>query len=642
MEKHILESRIARIWLFTLIPILVVLFVATSQIYRSLLQQQLLQQTSQRLSLLSLQVTPLLQTTDPRHGLAQLAADEHIRSLRVENSQGGLIFDKQASEFSSWLGLDSPSLTIQLWQNQQAIGNLELSLSATDATQTWMAALWQLLLMMLLLTVVALVLSRWRLALYFEFWPALCQRAERIVRKYKMDQQHEQEHEWLERALTVLETELHSSLAERVRLANHIREHTFSDENTGLANRRFFDKRLELSVQSRDEAVQGAVLLLQLRHMEDCDAEAARELMQQVSAMLDSCLDSFKGAMIARRGEADFGLLIPEVTPQQSQKLAKKILSTLHNLSLPLELDAEDFAHIGIAFYYPGAEPYQILAEADMALRTSQMQGPNSCYMFDEGSLEKNSVKGSVRWRVLLENVIERRQMEFYFQKVVAFPDKRLLYQETLARLRDERGELVNAAIFVPMAHRCGLLGKLDRLIIDSLLKFLQNEGHELADCALNVSADSLGETGFDQWLVQKLAEQPRLASRIIIECAEYGVNANLERLIPVFDTLRSLGCRLAIDHVGQAITSTEYLSQLNPDILKLHSSVIRDIDQDREHRVFIQSLVSLCDEMGTILLAEGVESEGEWLALSELGLHGGQGYFIARPQKLKTLLKSS
>lgn len=634
-----MESRIARIWLLVLLPLIAGLLLTASQITRSLLQQQLLQQSNQRLSLLSLQVTPLLSLPDSAHAFAQLAADDSIAQLTIEDSSGRALFEKSVPLADGWQPLESPTLSIQLWRDALPVGSLQVQLSAKTLATQWYLVVGQLAAALLVLAVLAFILMRWQLANYLEFWPVLCQRAERIVRKYQGTSPH-QEQQWLEQALTVLEQELHSSLAERVRLANHIREHTFSDENTGLANRRFFDKRLEMSVQSRDEAVQGAVLLLQLQHLDQLDVESTRQLLQQISATLDGALEAFKGAMIARRGEADFGLLIPEVTPQQAQKLARKILSMLKTLNIPLELDSEDFAHIGIAFYYPGAEPYQILAEADMALRTSQMQGPNSCYMFDEGSLEKNSVKGSVRWRVLLENVIERRQIEFYFQKVVLFGKPQPLYYETLARLRDERGELVNAAIFVPMAYRCGLLGKLDRLIIDSLLKFLQNEGHELGDCALNVSADSLGEPGFEQWLVQRLAEQPRMASRIIIECAEYGVNANLQRLIPIFATLRALGCRLAIDHVGQAITSTEYLSQLKPDILKLHSSLIREIDSEREHRVFIQSLVSLCEELGTLVLAEGVESAGEWQALAELGLNGGQGYLIARPQKVKSLLK--
>lgn len=634
-----METRIARIWLLTILALLGLVLVVAAQINHSMLQHQLVLQTNQRLSLLSLQIAALREQQDLEHAMAQLAADDDIEQLKLEDPNGQRVFEKAYQPVASSLSLDSPLLRIQLWQDKQAIGWLSLKLSDKEISEQWWLGFWQLLALLVLIGGLAFLIARWRLALVLEFWPVLCQRAERIVRKYQQSSDHHQQ-QWLEQALTVLEHELQSSLAERVQLANHIREHTFSDENTGLANRRFFDKRLEMSVLSRDEAVQGAVLLLHLQHLESLEPEASRQLLQQVSLMLDGALEAFKGAIIARRGESDFGLLIPEITPQQAQKLARKILSMLKTLHLPLEVDVEDFAHIGIAFYYPGAEPYQILAEADMALRTAQMQGPNSCYMFEEGSLEKNSVKGSVRWRVLLENVIERRQIEFYFQQVLRFPQQPL-YQETLARLRDEHGELVNAAIFVPMAYRCGLLGKLDRLIIDSLLKFLHNEGHELGDCALNVSADSLCEPGFEQWLVQKLAEQPRMAHRIIIECAEYGVNANLERLIPVFETLRGLGCRLAIDHVGQAITSTAYLSELKPDILKLHSSLIRRIDEDREHRVFIQSLVSLCEELGTILLAEGVESAGEWQALAELGLTGGQGYFISRPQKAKTLLKT-
>jgi EAL domain-containing protein (putative c-di-GMP-specific phosphodiesterase class I) len=135
---------------------------------------------------------------------------------------------------------------------------------------------------------------------------------------------------------------------------------------------------------------------------------------------------------------------------------------------------------------------------------------------------------------------------------------------------------------------------------------------------------------------MQKLAELPHLAKRLIFEFSEYSIDSNIDQFLPELERLRELGVRIAVDHVGQAYATINYLEQITPQYLKLHSSIIRLLDREREHHVFIQSVVQLASNVHCCVLAEGIETEAEWMQAKSLGLSGGQGFYLGRPMQKK------
>lgn len=443
--------------------------------------------------------------------------------------------------------------------------------------------------------------------------------------------------EWA-RAYDRLLEELALANAEKHDLAEEIRSHSFEDRLTGLGNRHFFDSRFEVFARAREEAAGGAVLLVQLRdpgELAGGDEAAGEDLLKQCAVLLEGAVRDIENAVLARRGGADFALLVPQYPPNQLPALANKLLRALTGIVLPEGRHAEDLVHVGVSQYRAGDEPYAILAQADMALRTAQLQGPNSWYMHGEGALPSEQVRGSVRWRSLLENALDKRQLVIHYQPVRSAGGDEVLHHEAFSRLKDEKGELIKAAVFLPMARSLGLAPQLDRLAVDLIIKqlMLGTEADTASLISINLSAESLASNQFMTWLRTRLAEHPRLAARLMFELDEYAV----ARLGPDLDLplqyLRELGCRLCVDHVGLAITRSVYLAERRFDCVKLHSSIVRGIDESTPNQLFARSLHSLCVEGNMCLLAEGIESEAEWQMLKALGVSGGQGYWLGEPR---------
>ncbi|MGZ5213939.1 MAG: EAL domain-containing protein, partial [Actinomycetota bacterium] len=128
-------------------------------------------------------------------------------------------------------------------------------------------------------------------------------------------------------------------------------------------------------------------------------------------------------------------------------------------------------------------------------------------------------------------------------------------------------------------------------------------------------------------------------AERIVIELTEHAPPSDYPSLRETLDGFRRSGMRIAVDDAGAGFASLRHILELAPDIIKLDVSIVRDIDTVASHRALAAALVGFAREMGTDLVAEGVETAEEALALDALGIRLMQGYYLARPGPISDLI---
>jgi EAL domain-containing protein (putative c-di-GMP-specific phosphodiesterase class I)/GAF domain-containing protein len=124
-------------------------------------------------------------------------------------------------------------------------------------------------------------------------------------------------------------------------------------------------------------------------------------------------------------------------------------------------------------------------------------------------------------------------------------------------------------------------------------------------------------------------------AKRIVIEITEHAHVEDYEALVDAVRHLRSIGVRFAIDDAGAGYSSLRHVVRIRPDLIKLDTSLTRDIDTDPARRALARSLLLFADEIGATLIAEGVETLTELDALVTLGVDHVQGYLTGRPGPL-------
>lgn len=442
------------------------------------------------------------------------------------------------------------------------------------------------------------------------------------------------EQEWPATASLALDqmiAELKDARQERSRFDTFIRTHTFLDQLTGAANRVLFDSRLQSMVQ--DQETHGAVILIRLSDWDELLAEkgkdVADELVQDVGMILSNQIQRYPDTVLSRYFDAEFAILLSQQSAKEVKQFTNQLLKALERLTPVAPLQPDNWCHIGVTFCSSGERRGRVMDEADMALRSAQLQGTNNWYAFQKDQ-QYEDARGSVRWRTLLDAVLNSGGPILYQQPALALDGETIVHRELLARIQDENGVLIKASRFLTAVEQVGFSARMDRQVIGQAIELLKNSPVN-DSLSVNVSVEALLEKEFVRWLRDELLQTPRtVLNRLSIEIAESGLVKHLDAMRPVVRMIVGLGCKLVVDQAGRTIVSTHYIKDIKADYIKLHRGLVREIDQRQENQLFVRSMLGACANSNAQVIAVGVENEKEWRVLKQLGVQGGQGRFFA------------
>ena len=145
-------------------------------------------------------------------------------------------------------------------------------------------------------------------------------------------------------------------------------------------------------------------------------------------------------------------------------------------------------------------------------------------------------------------------------------------------------------------------------------------------DVAVNLSAETLGDFGFRNQLLQLLQGYPQLCSRLLFEVPEYGVFRQFDAFKDLAQALKAMGCRVGIEYFGQRFAESDKLATLGLDYIKVHPGYIRGISQNEGNQEFLKGLCSMAHAFGITVIALGVESKDDLTLLAQLGFDGATG----------------
>ncbi|MCZ2495266.1 EAL domain-containing protein [Xylophilus sp. Kf1] len=120
--------------------------------------------------------------------------------------------------------------------------------------------------------------------------------------------------------------------------------------------------------------------------------------------------------------------------------------------------------------------------------------------------------------------------------------------------------------------------------------------------------------------------------SRIVLEVTEHATVSDYRQLWNSLAVWRNRGMRIAIDDAGAGYASMRHILDLQPEYIKLDMSLVRNIDGDARRRALAAALIAFAREIGSVVTAEGVETEAELQALRKLGVDKVQGFHMSRP----------
>ena len=252
-----------------------------------------------------------------------------------------------------------------------------------------------------------------------------------------------------------------------------------------------------------------------------------------------------------------------------------------------------------------------------------------------EDNLQREADK--LAWIRRIQEALTEDHFVLYGQPIVDLATSEVVQTEMLLRMREPDGETIGPGSFLPVAERYGLIGEIDRWVIE--------RGARIAAAGrpveINLSAHSLGDQAVLDHIEACIRNSGADPARIVFEVTETAIVEDVAAARLFANRLRTLGCKLALDDFGTGYGGFTYIKQLPIDYLKIDIEFVRDLVTNPGSRHVVEAVVSLAHGFDLQTVAEGVEDAETFDLLRELGVDFAQGYHIAGPGPLEALTAS-
>ena len=420
----------------------------------------------------------------------------------------------------------------------------------------------------------------------------------------------------------------------------------YHDKLTGLPNRAMFDELLELSLaRARRHALGVSVISLDIDNFklvnDSLGHDAGNELIALFSERLREA--TREADLIARPGADEFLMLLADLERTSAVAgadpalfVAESVAARIQDaLRVPFEVAGTELyvtASLGISVYPNHGETAEtILKHADNAMVRSKQIGPGGSFMHAASTTDP---MGKLSLSTRLRKAVENQSWMLHYQPLIDLSTGGMIGVEALIRWPEPGGGLIQPGEFIPLAEEMGLIEAIGDWVVEELSRqdaSWRGDGLTL-DISFNLSPRQLWQPDVVDRIMSRLQPAGMDPARLTVEITESTAMIDPDRTQAILEDMHERGLQLAIDDFGTGYSSLARLKHMPVDILKIDRSFVRDVDTDRDAASMVSAMIALAQNLGMTALAEGIETEAEWIALADRGCPQGQGYYFSRP----------
>jgi diguanylate cyclase (GGDEF)-like protein/PAS domain S-box-containing protein len=424
---------------------------------------------------------------------------------------------------------------------------------------------------------------------------------------------------------------------------SHLARH---DYLTDLPNRLLLNDRLSQAISVAEQHRQKlAVLCIDLdrfKHVNDSLGQKVGDklLLSVAGRMVDSVQST---DTVSRQGGDEFVILLSSITRAEDAELITQKILTVVGMPHQLEehsLEITASAGIGI---YPddGTDAETLVKSADIAMLNAKNSGRNNYQFFkpsmNEHAQERQSLESGLR------HALEQREFELHYQGKIDLVTETLTGAEALIRWHPPGREVALPKDFIPIAEQSGYIVPIGRWVLrEACLQKRAWLDAKLAPIpvAINISAVELRSKQFVEHVRAILEETGLQASYLEFELTETALMQDPQSTVEVLRELKDMGIKLTLDDFGTGYSSLSYLRRFPIDALKIDRSFVQGLCTNADDAKIVSAVINLGRSFHLHVIAEGVETRAQFIALQGQSCAEGQGYYFQMPVAANEFVK--
>ena len=339
--------------------------------------------------------------------------------------------------------------------------------------------------------------------------------------------------------------------------------------------------------------------------------------------------------VIGRLGGDEFVLVCDDVpNTAAAARIAARIEAAVSQPIVVAGLKVQVLASVGYADGNAAPTADGVLAEADASMyrvkqRRRGREMPTTLRVAQRRTLADDLARA-------IEHGPADAGLRLHFQPVVALPSGRAVGAEALVRWNHGKLGLLGPHDFLPIAEDAGLDLALGRWIMRAAIAEAARWETEL-DIAVNLSAAQLIDPAIVDTVLDTLDLYGLAPGRICVEVTETTMlegagRGSLQPAVATLERFKAAGVRAAIDDFGTGYSSLVHVRELPAEVLKVDRSFVARMHEDSTDHGIVAAVIALAHAAGMRVVAEGVETDAQHVALVALGADLAQGYRYGRP----------
>ena len=278
----------------------------------------------------------------------------------------------------------------------------------------------------------------------------------------------------------------------------------------------------------------------------------------------------------------------------------------------------------------------KMLAYADMALKDAKKRNIHIS-IFDDQELEKIH-KSDIESHKKLLHALDNDDIISFFQPIVYIKDdSKPTKYESLVRIKQANGELIQPFNFLEIAKTNRVYNKITEAVLTNTLAVAQKYN---VHCSLNISLTDIYDEQTMQMFFNTL-DKFRHNELLTIELLETEDFVNYDDVNEFCKRVHSYGIKIALDDFGSGYSNFAHILNLPIDYIKIDASLISNIHTDKNSRIMVETIVELAHRLEIETIAEYVSSKEILDIIKEIGIDYAQGFYIGKPERIEDLLSA-